>query len=100
MAPATDLDRGVHDDGGHTLTRLVNGLPAHLTDRGEAWLVLSDLAELIGLRAPDAVPSLIADAGLTVRDRLDAPTGYRGGDGPLAALRARETVSLWRLRAA
>jgi hypothetical protein len=81
------------------LSAFVRGLPDHLTQRGEAWLVVSDLPELLGLRDPATVPALVSAAGLVVRGRLTAPSAPRArpDDDPLAGLRGRETVALWRL---
>jgi SAM-dependent methyltransferase len=97
--PVSALEAGVFDDDGRMLRDVVLGLPDHLADGGEAWLVLSDLAELLGLRTRDGLLALVEQAGLTVRGRLDAPSGRPPGRarGVLAAARARETVSLWRL---
>ncbi len=96
----TPLERAVYDPGGSFLERLVLGLPAHLAPGGEAWVVLSDLAELLGLRPPGHVAALAARAGLRVEDALEAKPAHRraadAGD-PLHAFRARETTRLLRL---
>jgi len=76
------------------------GLGAHLTPDGEGWLVLSDIAEHLGLRTRDELMTMIATAGLTVAGRLDVrPTHRRVSDtsDPLHAARAAEVTSLWRL---
>lgn len=92
------LETGVFDRGGKFLARLVRQLPDHLTPGGEAWLVLSDLAELLGLRARDSLLALFASAGLVVRGRVDAPPSTTpGANDPLRHAREQETVSLWRL---
>jgi SAM-dependent methyltransferase len=94
------LETGVFDEGGAMLRRFLLGLPDHLADRGEAWLVMSDLAEQFGLRTRADLLDLVALAKLTVRERLDAPRPPRRrapAADVLAAARARETVSLWRL---
>jgi prophage antirepressor-like protein len=71
-------------------------LPQHLTGHGEAWLVLSDLAVRLGLRA--GTEALIADAGLRVLDRLDVRPRHKvSRDDPLAEYRAAEITSLWRI---
>jgi methylase of polypeptide subunit release factors len=96
----TPLERAVYDPGGLFLDRLVRGLPGHLAPGGEAWVVLSDLAELLGLRPPGHVAALAASAGLRVTDVLEArPAHRRAADpsDPLHAFRARETTRLFRL---
>ncbi|MFC5230102.1 methyltransferase [Pseudonocardia zijingensis] len=97
--PASPLEAGIYDRRGATLAAFVRGLPDHLTGRGEAWLVVSDLPELLGLRDPGALPALVAEAGLAVRERLTAPPSTRPQptDDALARLRSRETIALWRL---
>jgi hypothetical protein len=98
-SPTSPLEAGIYDRNGTVLSAFVRGLPDHLTRRGEAWLVVSDLPELLGLRDPAALPALVSAAGLVVRGRLTAPPTARGlpGDDPLAGLRGRETITLWRL---
>jgi hypothetical protein len=97
-SPTSSLEAGIYDRRGTMLSAFVRGLPDHLTQRGEAWLVVSDLPELLGLRDPGTLPGLVRAAGLVVRDRVVSPPTGRGGDGdPLAPLRRRETITLWRL---
>lgn len=98
-SPASPLEAGSYDRRGTVLSAFIRGLPDHLTQRGEAWLVVSDLPELLGLRDPGALPALVSAAGLVVRDRLTAPPMTRSpsDDDPLSSLRARETIALWRI---
>ena len=99
-AARTPLERAVYDPGGAFLQALVLGLPARLAPGGEAWVVLSDLAELLGLRPPDHVAALAARAGLRVADVREArPSHPRAtdADDPLHAFRAREVTRLFRL---
>ncbi|MCO1581174.1 class I SAM-dependent methyltransferase [Crossiella sp. SN42] len=94
------LDRGVFDPGGRMLTAFLDRLPRHLRPGGEGWLVLSDLAELLGLREPGALAAAITASGLrvlgtsSVRPRHPRATSAAG---PLHAARAAEVVTLWRL---
>ena len=101
-APTT-LDAAVYDPGSAMLRSFLAGLPDHLDEGGEGWLVISDLAELLGLRGRDMLQGAFAEAGLEVVDRLDiAPTHARAADTDdvLHAARSREVTSLWRLRVA
>ncbi len=102
-APAvTPLERAVYDPGGAFLSGLLAGLPARLAPGGEAWLVLSDLAERIGLRRPGELDGAIAAAGLREVDRIDRPAAHpRSCDrtDPLHEARAAEITSLRRLAA-
>jgi prophage antirepressor-like protein len=91
----------VCDPGGGFLDRFLTGLRDHLAPGGEGWLVLSDLAEVLELRAPGAVEAAAAAAGLSVSALRSArPSHPRAADAgdPLHEARARETVTLYRLR--
>ncbi|GAA4674476.1 class I SAM-dependent methyltransferase [Streptomyces chumphonensis] len=98
--PTSAVERAVYDPGSRMLRGFLAGLPHALAPGGEGWLILSDLAERLGLRTRDALLDLIDAAGLTVVDRLDArPTHPRSADpdDPLHAARSAEITSLWRL---
>jgi SAM-dependent methyltransferase len=94
------LERAVYDPDSRMLRGFLAGLTRHLTADGEGWLILSDLAEHLGLRTRDELLGWIDSAGLSVRGRLDiAPRHPKAADphDPLAAARAQEITSLWRL---
>lgn len=100
---ATLLDQAVYDPKSRMLRAFLSGLPSHLEHDGEGWLVLSDLAEHLGLRSRGELMDWIAAAGLRVVDRLDTrPTHRRAVDAgdPFHAARSAETTSLWRLAVA
>ena len=83
------------------LRGFLDGLAAHLTPGGEGWLILSDLAEHLGLRSRDDLLDMIARAGLRAVDRIDTrPRARADASDPLHAARSREVTSLWRLAAA
>jgi hypothetical protein len=84
------------------VTAFLAALPAHLEPGGEGWLVLSDLAEHLGLRSREVLLAEFDAAGLRVVGRHDvAPRHPRVADDgdPLHEARAREITSLWRLAA-
>nr|WSY54066.1 class I SAM-dependent methyltransferase [Streptomyces sp. NBC_00886] len=98
----SDLERGVYDTDGAMLKGFLSGLAAHLEPGGEGWLVLSDLAEHLGLRTRAELLGAFAAAGLHVTGRLDTrPRHPRARDraDPLHSARAAEVTSLWRLAA-
>ncbi|WP_226762047.1 methyltransferase [Arthrobacter sp. SO3] len=98
--PHSSLDNAVYDPGSRMLFRFLNELSDHLEPGGEGWLILSDLAEHLGLRSRDQLLGAIEAAGLQVLDRLDTrPTHPKASDrnDPLFAARAAEVTSLWRL---
>ena len=101
--PTSALEQGIYDPDSDVLRRFLEGLPQHLTPRGEGWLILSDLAERLGLRGPDELGERIAEAGLVVVDALHtSPRHPRAADreDPLHAARAQERTTLWRLAVA
>ncbi len=98
--PTSALEQGVYDPGSRMLHGFLDGLAAHLRPGGEGWLILSDLAEHLGLRTRGHLPALAEAAGLRVVDRIDTrPRHPRATDGAdlLHAARAAEITSLWRL---
>ena len=103
-APAgSALEAAVYDPDSRMLRAFLAGALAHLAPGGEAWLILSDLAEHLRLRPRVQLQGWIDAAGLRVLGRLDArPRHPRAADAadPLHAARAAETTSLWRLGAA
>src|SRR5207253_7923858 len=64
--PSSSLEHAIYDEDSRMLRGFLAGLAAHLVPQGEGWLVLSDLAEHLGLRAAGEVEALIAQAGLHV----------------------------------
>ena len=84
------------------LNGFLKGLGAHLTPQGEGWLILSDLAEHLGLRTREDLLDMIETAGLRVMERLDIRPMHaktKDEEDPLADARRAEVTSLWRLRA-
>ncbi|MEY4732899.1 MAG: hypothetical protein RLZZ464_965 [Pseudomonadota bacterium] len=101
--PTSVLEQAVYDEGSQMLKGFLAGLKTHLCEGGEGWLILSDLAEHLGLRTREALLGWIADAGLQVLGRMDVkPVHGKAQDAsdPLHAARAKEVTSLWRLAAA
>lgn len=98
--PTSPVEHAVYDPGNRMLHGFLNGLADHLTPAGEGWLILSDLAEHLGLRPHAELLDAFAKAGLTVLGRLDiTPRHPRARDtsDPLHVARAAEVTSLWRL---
>ena len=100
--PSSPIEHAIFDPESRMLRGFLNGLAEHLEPGGEGWLILSDLAEHLGLRSRTDLLAMIAAAGLTVLARLDIrPDHPKVGDDsdPLHAARAAEITSLWRLAA-
>ncbi|MCE7010421.1 class I SAM-dependent methyltransferase [Kibdelosporangium philippinense] len=90
------LDAAIYDPDSRMLRGFLDKLPEHLTDKGEAWLIVSDLAERLGLRT--TTHKLITQAGLETKDQLTIRPRHKARPGdPLAEYRAAEITSLWRI---
>jgi methylase of polypeptide subunit release factors len=101
--PTSPLEAAIYDPDSRMLKGFLAGLALHLAPGGEGWLILSDLAEHLGLRSRAELLSWIEDADLKVLDRHDMrPRHAKAQDStdPLHAARRLERTSLWRLGAA
>jgi hypothetical protein len=98
--PTSPVEYAVYDPDSRMLRGFLGGLAEHLSPGGEGWLIMSDLAEHLGLRAPGELAGWIAGAGLRIAGHLDTRPQHgkaRDRDDPLHAARAAEVTSLWRL---
>ena len=101
--PSSTLETAIYDHESRMLRGFLRGLPEHLVPGGEGWLILSDLAEHLGMRSRAQLLEEFATAGLRVLGRHDvAPRHPRVADetDPLHVARAAEITSLWRLAVA
>jgi 2-polyprenyl-3-methyl-5-hydroxy-6-metoxy-1,4-benzoquinol methylase len=98
--PSSSLEHAVYDPESQMLRGFLAKLKEHLLPGGEAWLILSDLAEHLGLRTKEALLSWIEQAGLQVISRMDTkpehPKVWDRSDA-LHVARKNEVTSLWRL---
>lgn len=100
--PSSSMESGIYDPGSRMLRGFLRALPEHLEPGGEGWLILSDLAEHLGLRTRAQLLEEFEAAGLRVVGRNDVPPRHpRAADktDPLHIARATEITSLWRLAA-
>ena len=98
--PSSSLEHAVYDPDSQMLKGFLGQLKDHLLPNGEGWLILSDLAEHLGLRTRAQLLSWIGDAGLKVIARLDTKPHHPKTLDKTDALhmaRAAELTSLWRL---
>ena len=100
--PSSPIEHAVYDEGSRMLQGFLAGLAGHLSPGGEGWLILSDLAEHLGLRTREELTAWIASAGLKVLALNEIrPSHPKAGDpeDPLHAARSKELTGLWRLTA-
>ena len=100
--PSSPLEHAVYDHESRMLLGFINGLSVHLEPGGAGWLIISDIAERLGLRSREQLMTAIVKAGLMVTGRLDVrPHHPKAADptDPLHAARVAEIISLWQLAA-
>ncbi|MBS2031341.1 MAG: class I SAM-dependent methyltransferase [Deltaproteobacteria bacterium] len=98
--PTSRIERAIYDLDSGFLKRFVLELKDHLAPGGEGWLVMSDLAERLGLRPAAMLPELFETAGLVIRDTLrTTPRHKRANDREdvLHVARSQEQTALYRL---
>ncbi|MGJ8620558.1 MAG: methyltransferase [Methylophilaceae bacterium] len=95
------IEHAVYDPESKMLKGFLNGVKNYLALKGEAWLILSDLAEHLELRTKEELEGWIKEAGLAVIEKLDiAPMHKKANDtsDPLHEARSKEVTSLYRLK--
>ncbi|MBT8528576.1 class I SAM-dependent methyltransferase [Polynucleobacter paneuropaeus] len=98
--PSSLLEGAIYDPNSQMLTGFLSGLKDHLLPEGEAWLVLSDLAEYLGLRSREQLQAWFDEAGVKVVDRMNIKPHHKkvfDQTDPLHVARSKEVTSLWRL---
>lgn len=98
--PSSSLEHAVYDPESQMLKGFLSKLKEHLLPSGEGWLILSDLAEHLGLRTREELLAWIEDASLKVIARLDTKPQHQKVFDKTDALyiaRSKEVTSLWRL---
>ena len=96
--PSSSLEHAVYDPESQMLKGFLNQLQHHLLDDGEGWLILSDLAEHLGLRSRDELLLWIEQANLKVLSRIDTKPHHSkvfDKTDALHAARSKEVTSLW-----
>ena len=100
--PSSAIEYAIYDPGSQMLKSFLGGLKDHLTEHGEASLIMSDLAEHLGLRQQNELWQWIEDAGLflssanSIYDLVMAKAKTK--KILLFKARSKEITSLWRLR--
>lgn len=99
--PSSPIEFAIFDPDSRMLRGFIAGVAAHLNAQGEAWLILSDIAEHLGLRTRAALLALFEQANLQVVARMDVkPQHGKVSDqsDPLHVARQAEVTSLWKLQ--
>lgn len=99
-APKNRFDRAVFDEGDAFITGFLDGVGAHLTQKGRALLIISNLAELLGLRPRGWLEARFEAAGLDVATTASLAAKHgkaKDPRDPLHAARSAEITTLYEL---
>ncbi|MFN8790595.1 MAG: methyltransferase [Bdellovibrionales bacterium] len=99
--PTSAIEHAVYDEDSRMLKSFLQGVSSHLSDHGEAWLIMSDLAEHLGLRGHEDLKNFISQSGLRVIEQLKTEPRHSKAldeDDFLHTARSKEITSLWRLQ--
>lgn len=100
IKPTSHIETALYDHHHQTLQRFLTDVTKHLNPQGEVWLIMSNLAEHLGLRSQTQLTEWFQAAGLRVIQQLTTqpshPKIYKQSD-PLHQARQQEITSLWRL---
>ena len=98
--PSSPIENAVFDPDSLFLKSFLLQVANHLTEQGRAWLILSDLAEHLGLRTREELLKWIQEGGLQVVHKVDVSPKHpktRNNEDPLFFARSKEVTSLWEL---
>jgi hypothetical protein len=98
--PSSPIEYAIYDPDSQMLQSFLSQASQRMSAHGEVWLIISDIAEHLGLRTREELLSWIEGGGLKVLGRLDTKPKHpksRDASDPLYEIRAKEITSLWRL---
>ena len=102
VRPTSAVEQALYDPDHAMLKSFLAGATRHLNPGGQVWLIMSDLAEHLGLREPGFLEQLFENAGLRiVTQHSTRPRHAKAGAAgdPLHFARRLETTTLWCLAA-
>lgn len=98
--PSAPIERSIYDENGVMLNGFLAGLKNHLLPNGEGWLILSDIAEHLGLRTREKFLKDIENYGLVVLEKVETKPQHskvQDTKDNLHFARKSELTILWRL---
>lgn len=96
--PTSSIENAIFDPDSQFLKDFLKQLPLHLEPQGLAWLILSDLAEHLGLRTREEFLEWIDMSGLNVVEQVQTKPHHskvQDQNDPLHFARSKELTSLW-----
>jgi hypothetical protein len=97
--PRSPVEHAIYDPDSRTLRRFLAGVASRLEASGEAWVVISNLAELVGLRPEGWLVQEAEKSGLRLAGKSSTPARHPKSQDeldPLFAARSREATTLYR----
>lgn len=98
--PSSSIETALYDPDHQMLKNFLNNAKNHLNPHGQIWLIMSNIAEHLGLRSPQALIQWIEAAGLALVRKNDIQPQHPKAQqqhNPLAYARNQEITSLWQL---
>jgi methylase of polypeptide subunit release factors len=102
VRPTSAIEQALYDPDHAMLKSFLAGAAGHLNPGGQVWLIMSDLAEHLGLREPGYLEDLFDNAGLRIVTQHSTRPRHAKADAtgdPLHFARRLETTTLWCLEA-
>lgn len=99
--PTSWIETALYDPEHQMLRTLLQQVGQYIRPQGELWLIMSDLAEHLGLRSPDGLSELFKQYRWQVLEVLHTPPKHSKAQDvqdPLAFARQKELTSLYRLQ--
>lgn len=99
--PSAPIEHAIFDQDSKMLQGFISQLPHHLNEQGQGWLIISDIAEHLGLRSREDLLQMFTNAKLEVVSKKDIKATHpkvRDQADPIHFARAKEATSLWVLK--
>lgn len=96
--PTSAIETALYDPQHSMLKSVLHQAATHLNPQGQLWLIMSNLAEHLGLRAPNDLNQWFQEARLHLKQVLSTQpkhTKAHNQDDPLAFARQKETTFLY-----
>lgn len=100
VKPSSSIETALYDPEHQMLKAFLSNAVNHLNPQGQVWLIMSNIAEHLGLRSPQALQQWFSSAGLQVIHKSDIQPQHPKSKHQHSALsyaRNLETTSLWQL---
>lgn len=98
--PSSSIETALYDPDHQMLKTFLQKVTKHVNPQGQVWLIMSDIAEHLSLRSPQALEQWFTAAGLSVIKKSNIQPQHpkaKHQHNALAYARNHETTSLWQL---